>query len=102
MQKWIVRTNPTKYPDLFTYDVLEVNPDYVMGKPNSPKYFGVACGLDSKENAYKISASCEMYEALKLLLTEVRITDDTFGYGVFIRNKDLEVYKKAILKADGK
>ena len=53
MQKWFVRTNPTQYPDLFTYDVLEENPGY--GNPkvagNQHKEFGVASGLDSKENA---------------------------------------------------
>jgi len=73
MQEWHVRTNPTKYPDLFTYTILEKNPDYVMGKPNSFREFSVAFELDSKENAYLISSAPDMYKALTMLLNYAMI-----------------------------
>ena len=66
MQKWFVRTNPTQYPDLFTYDVLEENPE--PAKYQGIKEFGVASGLDSKENAHLIAAAPNMKEALKQVL----------------------------------
>ena len=92
MQKWFVRTNPTQYPDLFTYDVLEENPE--PAKYQGIKEFGVASGLDSKENAHLIAASPNMYEALikaRAVLASIKGEEETFT-----------LVHEAITKAEGK
>jgi hypothetical protein len=94
MQEWFVRTNKTKYPDLFTYTILEKNPDYVMGKPNSFREFSVAFELDSKENAYLISAAPDLYEILKEVVKVYVIKPNT-------GNTATKVFK-ALAKAEGK
>jgi len=79
MDKWIVRTNKTRYPDLFTYDILEANPD--AGKSGvcySGEYLAVASGLDSKENARLMAAAPKMRKALEEILDHFRNNDEAY------------------------
>jgi len=53
-------------------------------------------------NANLIAAAPEMLEALKNVGKEVRITDSTFGYGIFIHIADWQSYYRPIInKAEG-
>lgn len=75
-KQWIVETVKTEYPDLYLYNILEPNQD--AGKSGvcySGKYFSVAHGLDSAENARLIAAAPEMYEALKKLIMHYHLDD---------------------------
>jgi len=66
-------------------------------------YQGNGDGKESEANTKLIAAAPDMYEALKgLIETELRITDKDLGDGVFIRDRDLKSYKKALAKAEGK
>ncbi len=53
-------------------------------------------------NAHLISSAPDMYEALKEIDSQIRITDKAFGYGIFIRELHWLEYKKALSKAEGK
>jgi hypothetical protein len=99
-QNWIVRTNKTKYPDLYTYTILEENPDHYKGGANNPDYFSVASELDSKENAYLISASHDMYTVINKTIESIENAINE--QGVHFHANLLPELKNAIAKAEGK
>jgi len=106
-RNWTYEKHSTKYPDLFTYQILQPNPD--AGKPNvsySGKHFGV-CDLDSEEDTKLIIEAVnnhdKLIEALKTirrgLEQDIKIHDSTFGDGTFIRDNDLKEYIDSITDA---
>jgi len=74
---WEIRTNPTKYADLFTYDVIGQNDDYgKSGVPFSGKHLAVAMGLDSIEDAHLIAAAPDLYDACRAI-ADMKIDETT-------------------------
>lgn len=99
MQEWFVRTYPTKYPDLFEYDVLEKSP--VPEKYQGHEIFGVASGLDSKENAYLIAAAPDLLEALKLMLQGSEVINGKVVIRRMPSSEAILAAWQALIKAEG-
>jgi hypothetical protein len=104
-RNWTYEKHATKYPDLFTYQILQPNEDYGKAGTFSQhiKQFGV-CDLDSEEDTKLIVKAVnnhdKLVEALKAirrgLEQDIKIHDSTFGDGTFIRDKDVKEYIDSI------
>ena len=95
-KQWTVRQNKTAYPDLFTYTILEPNPDAgKSGVVYSGSHFAVASGMDSKEDTYLMASAPDLYDALKMIQLALQGTVDCDpAYWTKV--------EKALAKAEGK
>ena len=88
-------------PDKRSMHTVTFNTRYTIRSNNNGKPISILIHDECEEaNAHLIAAApklCELAQAIKdNLALEIRLTDDTFGYGVFIREVDLQKYIKAI------
>jgi hypothetical protein len=81
-RNWTYEKHSTKYPDLFTYTILEPNEDYGKAGDASQhlKRFSVASELDSEENTKLIIKAVNNYDNLLATLKEIKDFCAETGY----------------------
>ena len=95
---WEYTKHATKYPDLFTYNIQQAQPD-----PDFNRVCGVTSELDSEADARLIAAAPDLLEACKIAANNLR--DEVNG----LRDEseedwdyEIETLEQAINKAEGK
>lgn len=95
---WRITKHPTKYPDLFIYDIIQAQPD-----PDFNRVCGIAGGLDSKADAEFICQACnsheDLLEACKQAVDDWHADDANFDIE---EPKYLEMARQAITRAEGR
>ena len=106
--EWFIKAKQdSKYPDIFTYDIMEKNPD--VGK-SGVVYSGDSffiCSTDHKPSADLIVAAPDMYEALKETVKLITVARQYFPKSIkkgdkFQLENTCACINKALSKAEGK
>lgn len=102
-EQWIIKKKQdAKYPDIYTYEIMEKNTDAgKSGVVYSGEYLFI-CETDHEPSAHLIAAAPDMYEALKRLTLDMK--DIIMSHPELERSnaRSIHLAEQALLKAEGK
>lgn len=96
---WTVEKWPTKYPDLFTYNIVS-DVDPATDQYHVSRY-GVASGLDGEVDARLMAAAPELLEALRLFAPDPPEVEYCACRACEKRRANQKIARAAIAKATG-